>query len=491
MFPVVLVLVWGAVFAIWWYVKPRRATPPVAPGALPIIGHAHRMVGSTLQIWEKEKFLYNFCLENGGIVELRLGPQPVYVLTDLDDCLTIANSCLDKPYIYEFGKPLYGRGLVTTNASLWKPKRKLLHPAFSQQVLNTFVPEYTLEARRLVDELANEAGKDQFDVVPYLLKNVLGSVYKTVIGVKPNDKEHETTLKNYAHATDSFFEMLVDRVYSVWLHLPLIFNMTYLKKKQDAVLKILKNITETIILNRKSERKQNIYENPLKEHTSGYKSLLDHLLEVGEKQILTDEEIREHLDTVIGAAYDSSTRAMTFCLVLIGTYPNVQARIQKELQEVFDDSDRDLTRHDLPKLVYLEAVLKETLRLYPPVPRIGKCSESEVKLKNYTFPAGTAFFLSVYGMNRHPVWGADANEFKPERWLSPDTLPENPNAFATFSIGKRNCIGKQSAIMSMKTTLAYILRRYSITADVKNLQCKCDLILKPASGHYIGLKTRT
>ncbi|KAJ8709643.1 hypothetical protein PYW08_009647 [Mythimna loreyi] len=395
------------------------------------------------------------------------------VITDLDDCLTVANTCLDKPYIYDFGKQLYDRGLATANALVWKPQRKLLNPAFNQQILNTFFQEYSLQAKRLTTKLSNEAGKE------------------TVIGVKPNDHEQEITLKNYAHATDKFFAILEDRIFSVWLHLPVIFNMSNLKKKQDAVIQFLKSTTETIIMNRKSERKQTTYADSVPEATSGYKPILDLLLDIGEKQVFTDEEIREQLDTIIGAAYDTITRAMTFCLILIGTYPKVQARIQEELQEVFDDSDRDLTRHDLPRLVYLEAVLKETLRLYPPVPRVGKSSESPVRLKHYTFPAGTTFFLSLYGMNRHAVWGADANEFNPDRWLSPDTLPDNPNAFATFSIGKRNCIGKQSAMMSMKTTLAYILRRYSVTGDIRNVQCKCDIILKPVSGHYIGLQLRS
>ncbi|KAJ8715553.1 hypothetical protein PYW07_010035 [Mythimna separata] len=426
--------------SIWWFVKPRRPSPPVYPGALPIIGHAHQLLGSELQLWQTEKEVYHFCLENGGVVEVRLGPRSVYIVTDLDDCLTVANTCLEKPYLYDFGKPLYDRGLVTANALTWKPHRKLLNPAFSQQILNTFVQEYSEQARCLVTELATEAGKDPFDVVPYLLKNVIKSLYKTVIGVKPSDNAQEMTLKTYAHATDCFFGLLEDRFQSAWLHLPVLFNMSYLKKKQDAIVKTLKNITETIIMKRKSERKQNLYVDSIKEVTSDYKSLLDLLLDVGEKEVFTDEEIREHLDTIIGAAYDSTTRAMTVCLILIGTYPKVQARILEELQEVFDDSDRDLTRHDLPKLVYLEAVLKETLRLYPSVPRVGRYSESTVQLKHYTLPAGTTFILSLYAMNRHPVWGADANEFKPERWLNPDTLPDHPNAYATFSIGKRNCI---------------------------------------------------
>ncbi|KAJ8715552.1 hypothetical protein PYW07_010034 [Mythimna separata] len=378
-----LILVWCAVFAVWWFVKPRRPSPPVYPGALPIIGHAHQLLGSELQLWQTEKEVYHFCLENGGVVEVRLGPRSVYIVTDLDDCLTVANTCLEKPYLYDFGKPLYDRGLVTANALTWKPHRKLLNPAFSQQILNTFVQEYSEQARCLVSELATEAGKDPFDVVPYLLKNVIRSLYKTVIGVKPSDNAQEMTLKTYAHATDCFFALLEDRFQSAWLHLPVIFNMSYLKKKQDAIVKTLKNITETIIMKRKSERKQNLYVDSIKEVTSGYKSLLDLLLDVGEKEVFTDEEIREHLDTIIGAAYDSTTRAMTVCLILIGTYPNVQARILEELQEVFDDPDRDLTRHDLPKLVYLEAVLKETLRLYPLVPRVGRYSESTVQLSKF------------------------------------------------------------------------------------------------------------
>ncbi|KAJ8709642.1 hypothetical protein PYW08_009646 [Mythimna loreyi] len=491
MFLVELILIWCVIFALWWYKRPRHPSPPVYPGALPVIGHAHQFLGDISQIWQVENDIYHFCMENGGLVEVRLGPVSVYVVSDLDDSLTIANTCMEKPYLYGFGKKMYGCGLVTANASTWKPHRKILNPAFNQQILNTFFQEYSLQARNLVTELATEAEKDAFDVVPYLKKTVIRSVYKTMIGVNPNDKEQEAILKNYAHATDTFFSLMLERFQSVWLHLPLLYNMSGLKKKQDAVIETLKNLSKKITTIRKLELKQNINSEYVKEASSGYKSLLDQLLDGGEKQVFTDEEIREHLNTVIGAAYDTSTMTTTFCLILIGSYPDVQARIWKELQEVLDGQERDLTRHDLPKLVYLEAVIKETLRLYPPVPRIGRCNDSEVQLKHYTFPAGTTFILSLYGMNRDPIWGKDANEFNPDRWLNPGTLPDNPNAFAAFSIGKRNCIGKQSAMMSVKTTLAYILQKYIVTGDIRNVQCKCDLIHKPVSGHYIALQLRT
>ncbi|KAJ8715551.1 hypothetical protein PYW07_010033 [Mythimna separata] len=491
MFLVVLIVLWCALFALWWNVKPRQPSPPVYPGALPIIGHAHHMLGGLSQLWQVESDVYRFCMENGGVTEFRLGPRSIYVLADLDDCLTVANTCFDKPYIYDFGKKLYDRGLVTAPAVIWKSHRKILNPAFNQQILNTFVQEYNVQARRLVTELASEAGKDQFDVVPYLKNIVLRSVYKTMIGVNPKDENQERIITDYGRALGIFYASMVERLQSVWLHLPVFYNMSDLKKRQEAVIKTLKNLSQTIIRIRKSELKQNLYSDSTKEATSGYKSMLDLLLDGGENQEFTDEEIREHLDTLIAASFDTTRVTLTFALILIGSYPDVQTRIWKELQEVLGGPEKDVTRHDLPKLVYLEAVIKETLRLYTPAPKIGRCSQSAVQLKDYTFPAGTTFILSLYAMNRNPVWGADVNEFNPERWLNPDTLPDNPNAFAAFSIGKRNCIGKHSAMKFIKTTLAYILRRYRVTGNIKNVQCQSDLVLKPIIGHHIGLQLRT
>uniref|UniRef100_A0A2A4IY76 Transferrin-like domain-containing protein n=1 Tax=Heliothis virescens TaxID=7102 RepID=A0A2A4IY76_HELVI len=200
----VLVIACCVVFAVWRLVKPRSSSAPVAadsalswcalairswlaprsvesppmyPGRLPLIGHGYHVMGDDKHLWNLEKLIYNFCLQNNDVIEIRAATHSVFVLTDPDDSFTVANNCLEKPYFYNFAHSIYGRGLITTEVKLWKPHRKLLNPSFNLQVLQSLVGEYCSQAKVLVSSLASEAGKGPFDIQPYLITNVLTTVY--------------------------------------------------------------------------------------------------------------------------------------------------------------------------------------------------------------------------------------------------------------------------------------------------------------------------
>ena len=130
-----------------------------------------------------------------------------------------------------------------------------------------------------------------------------------------------------------------------------------------------------------------------------------------------------------------------------------------ELNLVFGQSDRPCTLEDTSKLKYLEACIKEGLRLYPSVPLIERTISEDVELDSYQIPAGTSLTLQFYALHRNEEFFQDANTFKPERFLQQQENgndQKHPYSFAPFSAGPRNCIGK---IMSIKNLLEEILNQ--------------------------------
>ncbi|CAH0721102.1 unnamed protein product, partial [Brenthis ino] len=479
-------------FGLWvWYRRnANKNEPPAIPGGLPLIGHAHLLIGDSEQLWNSVKELSYESLRVGGVISASIGPRTIYVITDPDDFLTVANTCLEKDGFYEFAKPWLGEGLVTGTVSIWKVHRKLLNPAFSQVVLDGFLDVFNKQARRLVKDLAEEVGKGPFDHWVYTRHNALETICLTALGVDFTDK---TILNSqYVNAAEQMFNVLVDRFQKFWLHNHFIYSWSSLRKKQDGYLKILHNLSDTVLKKRKAEYLNN--NNPkMVEKVQGlkFKPFMDLLLELAiEKEAFNDREIREHVDTMIVGGHDTSASVLMYSMLLVGSYPHVQERIFEELNDVFGDDDRDLTKYDLSRLFYLEAVLKETMRFYPIVPVTARYLDKNVKLRNCTLTKGRTCFMFVYGVHRHPMWGPDAEEFKPERWLDPATLPECPTAFAGFSMGRRICIGKSYAYMSMKTTLAHLYRHYRVKGDHTKLQAKLDVMLKPVSGYYITIERR-
>ncbi|XP_028175777.1 cytochrome P450 4C1-like [Ostrinia furnacalis] len=216
---------------------------------------------------------------------------------------------------------------------------------------------------------------------------------------------------------------------------------------------------------------------------------MDLVLELVEEGVLTDQEIRGEVDTMVLAGYDTSSTTAAYTCVLLGSYPDVQEKVYAELEEVFGNSDIDVEKHDLSKLVYLDAVLKEVGRLYPVTPIILRYVDKDVKLRNYTMPEGSNCAIFLSGVSRHKVWGADKDQFRPERWLE-NTVPENCNAYTGFSTGRRACIGRSYALTLMKITLVHILRNYRIKADHRQLVLTLELFLKPAEGCKISLEPR-
>ncbi|XP_026323035.1 cytochrome P450 4C1-like isoform X2 [Hyposmocoma kahamanoa] len=361
-------------------------------------------------------------------------------LTDPEMCTAVANTCLDKSEFYQFGRRWVGDGLVTADVPTWKYHRKLLNPAFSQQVLDGFLGVFNSQARRLVADL--EDIEEEFDHWPHLALNGLETICLTSLGMEVNTHEDKRLNKQFFHALEEMFHIIMERVTKVWLYNDRVYSWTRLKKREDKLLEVLHNMSNKILQKRKQELKDNNnILNQIDLLGGKFKPFLDLLLELAEeKSVFTDQEIREHVDTMIVAGHDTSANTLMYTLVLLGSHSKVQENVYQEILEVLGP-DRDVEKQDLSRLVYTEAVIKESLRLYPIFPVVTRTLDKDIKLRNYTLFSGNLCFIMVYGLHRHSVWGHDAALFRPERWLD-GSLPDSANAFAGFSIGRRGCIGE-------------------------------------------------
>ncbi|KAF9424530.1 hypothetical protein HW555_000341 [Spodoptera exigua] len=160
-----------------------------------------------------------------------------------------------------------------------------------------------------------------------------------------------------------------------------------------------------------------------------------------------------------------------------------EERIYEECQTILGDSEH-VTMSNLSDMKYLEAVIKEILRLYPSVPFIGREITEDFKLGDLLVKKGTTVDVHIYELHRRADMFPEPEKFMPERFLG--TEMKHPYAYVPFSAGPRNCIGQRFAMQEMKTTLSELVRHFKIVPKVKGARPRVmvDLVLRPVDPIY-------
>jgi cytochrome P450 len=179
----------------------------------------------------------------------------------------------------------------------------------------------------------------------------------------------------------------------------------------------------------------------------------------------------------VGAARDTSALTTQWLFYQLGKHPEVEAKLRAEfaakLPQLGVGRDDYITADHVKQLVYLEAVIKETLRLKSAVPLLLRTAERDTVIAGDIYiRKGQSIGLSVYAMARNPrVWGPDAAEYKPERWIDSKTgelLSFPATKFFSFVAGPRHCVGMKLAMLNLRVLTANLLHRYKFEIDPAN-----------------------
>ncbi|KAK3881462.1 hypothetical protein Pcinc_014118 [Petrolisthes cinctipes] len=172
-------------------------------------------------------------------------------------------------------------------------------------------------------------------------------------------------------------------------------------------------------------------------------AFLDILLEYsGGVKGLSDEDIREEVDTFMFEGHDTTAAAISWSLFLLGHHPEIQAKVHEELDAILTSPDQPLGIAELRQMKYTENCIKEALRLLPSVPYLGRVLSEDLNICGNVIPAHTNVMISIYMIHREPVQFPDPEKFDPNRFLPENTRKSHPYAYIPFSAGPRNCIGR-------------------------------------------------
>lgn len=239
--------------------------------------------------------------------------------------------------------------------------------------------------------------------------------------------------------------------------------------------------------------------------------LIDYLMVLGEKRRLAfldlmiesaknganlnDTDIKEEVDTIMFEGHDTTAAGSSFVLCLLGIHQTIQDRVYKEIYSIFGDSDREATFADTLEMKYLERVIMESLRLYPPVPLIARKLNQDVKLasEDYTLPSGATVVIGTFKIHRRDdIYGSQAHIFDPDNFLPERTQNRHYYSFIPFSAGPRSCVGRKYAMLKLKVLISTILRNYHIRSKLteEDFKLQADIILKRTDGFRLEIEPR-
>lgn len=239
----------------------------------------------------------------------------------------------------------------------------------------------------------------------------------------------------YLDAVKDLGYLVASRFLTPWQRIDFLYNFTATKKKQDECAKIMHEFTTKIICDRRAKLSEEKAVNleDLDDDDVGLKKkmcLLDVLLQsTVDGQSLSNADIQEEVDTFTFAGHDTTTNTICFTLFTISKFPEVQRKLNEEIEQVIGNGE--VTFKVINELKYLDLVIKETMRLYPPVPIIARRLFEEVEFEDFVAPANANYNLMFYTLFKNPEVFENPEEFIPERFL--DTSDKSPYAFTPFS----------------------------------------------------------
>ncbi|CAD7091456.1 unnamed protein product [Hermetia illucens] len=383
---------------------------------------------------------------------------------------------------YQALEPWLGTGLLTAYGDKWFTRRKIITPSFHFSILDGFVDVMSKQSDILIKHLTSMATKGEVDIYPIVNAFALDVICETSMGVTVNaqsdpNSEYVTSVKKMSRAVQ-------ERI-----HHPLgksdLYNLTSKGQYLKTLTNILHDFTDKVI----GERRDQLLSNTKIDQGSRM-NFLDILLHAtaGGKP-LTNADIREEVDTFMFEGHDTTASGIAFTLYLLSRNADVQEKLYQELENAFGSKDEmGITNKNISGLEYLDMVIKESLRMFPPVPGIGRQLMEDTLIGGVTVPAGVNLILSIYRMQHDPTNYPDPEKFDPERFSS-QSDSKRTFAYVPFSAGGRNCIGQKFALLDLKTSVAKVIMNFKLLPGPEVI-LQGDLILKASNGIRIRLEQR-
>ena len=443
-----------------------------SPKGLPILGILPEISKNPLN------YLLTKSQELGDVIKLQLAHREIFFLNHPDYAKHILfDHCenFDKGTRgWEKLRIIFNQGVFTSDGPTWLRQRRTMQPSFSHDRILKFGDLIVQEVLRVAESWEKFAvEKKTFNIH----KEMMALAFRII-------------------ARAMFSENLEnERIQAVWYNLPFVLHYISVSYKRvldlplwipsplnQNVKKALKNLDQIVfemIAQRRKEKEKKT-------------DLLSRLIdaqdpETGKK--MDDQEIRDHVMTIMFAGHETTANALTFAWYLLAKHPEIDAKLHHEIDQVL--SNDTLTPSHLQKLPYTTNVFQEALRLFPPAWIIPRRTRVEANLGNFRIPANKTLFLCTYTLHRHPNFWENPEKFDPDRFKNSAQNSPFPFVYLPFGVGPRICMGRELAMLEGPLVLSGLAQKYRIKLDGKfKMELDLSVTLRSKNPVLVSLEKR-
>ncbi|CCL99519.1 uncharacterized protein FIBRA_01537 [Fibroporia radiculosa] len=514
----------GAVLFLGKYVYGRRALSTLHN--IPGPPSSSFWIGNLGQYFSRQgsEFQRHVAQDYGSVTKIhgRFGSPVLYV----SDPKALHTIVIKEEHIFQnptatlsFRQMMFGPGLLSTQGEKHRKQRKLLNPAFSINHMRYMLPIFYHVVHKLrvaIDRQVSD-GPQEIDILNWMGRTALELIGQGGLGYS-FDPLVEDVQNDYGDALKNLLPNLGKVLPMVRFVLPLIARFSPAKLGRSVIDRVPHGEVQAVktIIDTMDRRSRAIYESKKAALRAGDEAVLQQMGEgkdimsiliranstTSVDDRLRDDELIAQMSTFVFAATDTTSNTLARILQSLAEHPEVQDKLRAELLDA--DAGGSLSYDELDQLPFLDSVCRETLRLYPPVRALSRTANHDtvlplsepivgidgILIREIPIPKGTTVMIGVLGCNTSKkIWGEDADEWKPERWLSPlpgtvtkDTIPGVYSNLMTFIGGRRACIGFKFSEMEMKVVLSVLLTSFTFSLSDKPIEWNVAGVRYPTVG---------
>jgi len=416
-------------------VPPTHEKRPPAHDGLPVIGNTHQLV-------REQEGLFEAAAAHGDVVRLRLlGMGEMHLVNHPDvaeSVLTDTERFQKAAQTQEDLGDLLGQGLLLSDGDLWERQRERIQPAFYMEQ----IADYTDTMATAIQQSADEwTGRPVVNIEDEMKALTLRILVKSIFGseVDYEGKNIRETVRALQEPGQPMKQPIA-RMVPKWVPIPM-------WQRYKRGIREMESVIEMFV----EARRGNVAD-----HDDLLSRLLASTDEDGEG--MSEKLLRDELMTFLFAGHETTATALTFTWYLLSQNRAIERRLVAELDEVLDSGAASFA--DLPNLEYTEQVIREAMRVYPPVPHIPRETTEPVQLDGYSIPKGSKVAPSQWTIHHDERFWESPYDFRPERFGEERDRPQL--AYFPFGAGPRRCIGQQFAMVEAKLILATLAGQYHL-----------------------------